>query len=251
MIFKNMHQFFCFAVCLLIFGCGTYKNITDSIYGKYVQVNEPSKSLNFFDGNFVYIDDGQDGSHLANYRCCDTISKGEFVIDDLRGLVELSSPVYFSKNTLNVEVIEKEDNTKPDSLVFIFDNPISNENEYHKELTYSIEIFSEEVSKLKKSDEAMVVFDRVNDLKTILISVYPKSDILLSNFGTNKIDLVKGYNNVINPNSNTFIIKTSDLNYEFLNHKRLVMDYVKIVDNKTLQWDGKKYIKEDSGNVTN
>ncbi len=239
--------------CLLCYGCRL--NITTNksdISGAFFKKGSFCEKLVFNESEFYYVNTCMSNDYIAQYICCDTLARGKYLIDKNQDLVNISSDFEITQNILNFHVKEEIDPSIKDSVVIIFNSPIIDKKRFHKNLIFEVSLITKYNASYIKSDKSILSsksvkdFDGTNDdLIGVIVIIYPKSDMLLSNFGIYKIPVfIEEMYPIKNPKANKFEISIPNLTYEFIALKRLNNDYVKIENENKLIWDGKEYIKK-------
>ncbi|WP_158655091.1 hypothetical protein [Flavivirga eckloniae] len=225
------------------FSCKSAKNNFNSLSGDFINSKDNLK-LTLINNNY-FLQNISSESDIANYKCCDTISYGYYSFDTKTRFVTLNSSRDFDVNDLNFNVKESI-NKNQDSLVFKFLNPIENHyikfKEKSREINYSIQILGSKPLYIS-SDKNPLVVNNIERIDEVQFFIRPKNDIPLKNLGMN--ELVTQSYRLVNPNSNQFDIDFPGLDYEFINFKRLNHEYIKVVNENLLIWDGIEYYKKN------
>ncbi len=237
--------FFCFILLFIIYSCKTYhaKNTGLQVYKN---TEKPCLQLHLKKDRFYYISDCENPNFIARFVCCDTIAGGTYVTNNKIKMLELSSDYMIRNNVLKVFVKEKIHTGLKDSIAIYIDNPIYDLNGHHEPLMFEIELLGmgRDQNRYRKDGSSYMTFKSIKNLYGISLNIYPKlPDVMLSNIGITGIELFEGMYSVEDPNSNVFEISIPDLTYDFLTLKRLDKDYVQIIDNDKLLWDGVTYKK--------
>jgi hypothetical protein len=184
------------------------------------------------------------------HTCCDTLALGTWQ-HEAPGFISLSSP----DTTLNIElgVLVQEDQRVPsDSVVFLVDNPIEeNKRRLGQE---SADLVRYEIN-LELADGSFI------QLKSQGLNVLVAHLPIRAKINRFMLYIMPGCGNwfeftpfnylgtpeyqVADPNTNRFKIVIPSLTYGYWGRKRLKTDYVKVLDENTLLWDGKKYVRGD------
>lgn len=228
---------------IIITSCSTPKK---SIQNKFdgIYINEKNKNIQLLvkDGNFLHINK-EPRKDLALFKCCDTLSYGKVEYLNKASLLAFTSSKDSNGEYLTFTIEEYED-VNQDSIQFIFTNPIENHykkfKESYRELLYAVEVLNGDFQNII-SDKNPVSIASKNGIKEFQIKIFPKYDIPLNHLEIREVKL-KPYK-VINNKANVFKITISQLDYGYLAFKRLNEDYVKIVTNSKLIWDGDVYLK--------
>lgn len=239
---KTNSFIFCIIIFCLFISCASSRKYSlDNLNGIYSNESDQGLKLILSRNSFLHIREEQE-SDLALYKCCDTISFGKVEYINKPSFLVLTS-LRDIDEYLNFTVQEYQE-LDQDSIKFIFTNPIENHynhfNENYRELFYSIEVLNADFQNVV-SDKNPVTINSEKEIKEFQIKIYPKYDIPLSRLEVMQVKL-RPYK-VINNKSNIFKINIPQLNYEYLSYKRLTGDYVKVVNDKKLIWDGKIYVK--------
>ena len=237
-------------ILLLLASCASYNFNKEDIEGTYIQQEYKGIELEFDKSTFV-LKDVYTQEHLPPYDCCDTITLGNWTIDD-RGLLSLSSPEGMSSFFVNMDVVEEKKTTK-DSIYLTVNNPIESfykkTNSTVKDISYQLvfttnkSTFDNKVA-LKTFNTNRVVIPRPEGLKIsqLELVVYIDCKISLKNLETREVYTLPY--EVQNVEANIFKIDIPKLDYKYLSYRRLNKDYIKIINKNKLLWDGKEYLKK-------
>lgn len=227
-------------IFLIIQSCSsTYRS--KDLEGVYKQ--DESKNIEFhLQGNKFALLDVNKNEHQPLYKCCDTIAYGIWKTEG-DGFVSLSSPEDLGE-FVDLRVEESKKDLPKNNVVFVIDNPIESHyqkfEEDYRELSYNINI-STGIDFIERKAESNTVETKIEgDITEFEITILVKSDIPL------RESLREVYTlpyKVKNPKSNYFRVSIPELTYGFLSYKRLKDDYVKIISENKLLWDGKEYSK--------
>lgn len=208
------------------------------------------------DSSFLYsIPNGRIG---REWGCCDTIAYGNWAIEP-NGMITLSSPDYLSKS-LKVSVQEAK-NEYLDTVYVRINNPIENylsrERFARRNIQYGLGVLAGSSGIFLKQfydPEASNFVKLYNPDKLSLVAIHvvvfakPDYSNILAPFEINQ-----GVQNAMteiydpqNRQANQFTITIPDLTDGYLNFRRLNRDFVKIISNKQLEWDGHIFIKKKS-----
>lgn len=240
---------------VLFYSCGSSSRLSQDtiIEGKFVQKGAEWIQLHFDKDDFVFLNTLEPG-HLAIFECCDTISFGKWK-NDSNGLIKLNSPAKFRDNLfLHIDVVETEQpNYSADSLYFIINNPI--EKHYQttlrkegeliykilpgtNDITSSLSFFQKRFS----SNKFSIYKSAGTEIRGFEINVLIDPEMKLTNYNVSMLQTE--YYDIKNPSANVFEVFIPDLNFQFLTHKRLNDDYVKVVSKNKLLWEGKEYVRK-------
>jgi len=224
--------------------CTPSKNISiNNFNGIYINSGDQNEKLILKENSFLQIREDKKRD-LALFKCCDTLSYGNIEYSSKDFLLTLTSVKYLNDEFLNFNV-EESQVINQDSVKFIFTNPIENHykrfNESYRELLYSVEIVNSDFQDII-SDKNPIVISSDNEIKEFQIKIYPKYDIPLYQLETREVKL-KTYK-VVNSKANVFKINIPKLDYGYFSFKRLKGDYIKVVNENKLIWDGKTYIRK-------
>lgn len=232
-------------ICISIFSCGVKPRNKNKIEGIYLNKGNPHLELSFKYGRFLLKDEYSQSKYTQD--CCDTISYGYWQ-KEYGNFISLTSPEKFRSSYVDILVEEKIDSSVNDIKFIIkngmedyYDNARSSER-YRK---YELRINSDYFSKLSEItyDSNIISIDKENLLvNEFEINILIDKKISLNNLGIEYIHAIPY--KVKNNKSNLFIIKIPDLHLSFLSHRRLNQDYVKILNDSTLFWDGDFYLKK-------
>lgn len=226
-------------ILLVVHSCSSVStlNITD-LNGFYYNDDE-QLYLNIIKKDSFVLKYSNKKSHVQPNMCCEILSFGQVKVDG--NYLKLTSSELSS--ALNTNFDETEDINIDDRMMeFTFNSPISDYNY----ITYDIGIFSGGNIFLKeiKTTESFISIPKIDNINQIIISIVPNADIPLSNYGIRKLDTFPFAFDIENNKSNSFVFDFPELNFEFVNFKRLNNDYVKIKDRNTLVWDNLEYKRE-------
>lgn len=230
---------------MLIFNsCQIYKPTlsVEDLEGVYTQESDRAIKLKLEKKDFTLYN-SIPSKHSTFFKCCDTISKGVWQIEN-DNFISLTSSIE-PLNFLSMKVDESFRNDS-EGLTFLISNPIENHytrhNEKYRELSYEIYLDGENNSVIQDIDDNYLKVTELKDLKRINIIVSVKCDIPLKHLAFDYIFILPY--EIKNTNANIFKITIPELSYEFLGKKRLNRDYLKLSKNrKSLIWDGLKYTK--------
>lgn len=237
-------------VLLLLASCASYNFNKEDIEGTYVQQEYKGVELKFDKNTFV-LKDVYTQEHLPPYDCCDTITLGDWTIDD-RGLLVLSSPEEMNGFFVNMDVLEESKTTK-DSIYFIINNPIErfykNTDRSVKDISYQLALttnkstFDSKIA-LKTFDSNRIAIPKPEGLKIsqFEIVIYVDCKISLKNLETREVYTLPYQ--VQDLSTNVFKVEIPQLDYGYLSYRRLNRDYIKIINKNKLLWDGKEYLKK-------
>lgn len=211
------------------------------IYGDYKKVSNPCEGIHLKSNGEFEIYNNCDTGDIANYLCCNLISKGDYKFNSTTRILEFNSLKTMKIEELETTIIESNNEQLENEIVLIIDNPITAEDPKSKYLIYHVDLLSPEGSVTKIFDSSRAIIKSIAELETINVKLFLKTSLPIINFGTLQLDLVNTHFNVINPDSNTFIISTPSLNYEFLNFKRLDGELALITKNGSIKWNNEEY----------
>lgn len=244
----EIRRYILIPVLLLLASCASYNFSRESIEGTYVQQEYKGIELKFNKNSFVLKDVY---TQEMPYDCCDTITLGDWTIDD-RGLITLTSPEEMANFFVNMDVMEENESPK-DSIYFTINNPIENfykntgrivkDISYQLALTTNKSAFDSKVA-LKTFDSNTITISKPEGLKInqIELTIYVDCKISLKNLETREVYTLPYQ--IKDVESNVFNIDIPQLDYKYLSYRRLDKDYIKIVKKNKLLWDGKEYIKK-------
>ena len=228
-----------FVAIFFLGSCTTSRFISKDLIGTYVQQENKNVQLILNEKTFLCIDK-HEPFDLAP-PCCDTITYGSWGID--HGFLKLNSPDELTSYFVFMDVEEK---VKEDEFIyFYFENPIERVN--YGELYYSIYVtgkgvnYQDIVSKEFNKYPIKISKPKYN-IEKFEITIAPKCDIYTRHLREREFYTLEY--EVKNANSNVFKINLPQLSYNFISHKSLKGDYVKIANKNKLIWDGKDYIKK-------
>lgn len=239
------------AVVLLITSCSASRFVSKDFQGIYVQEQDSNFRLAFNGDSFSYVD-RYNGSDLALYSCCDSITYGNWSLDNTRHLLYLNTPEYLNSSFVGIHVKEKIIQNEGDTLCFVLNSPLEqyfkkyggrNRDFYYKVTlyssscgllaNYSLNQFETNVIKIPKPLGTLV--DKFS------ISVYPKGDFGGRNIGTREVTTFEY--KIENNESNYFDVDIPYLSLGYLVYRRLYKDVVIIVNKDLLEWDNQLYKK--------
>lgn len=251
----------CFLLIGLFFSCKSFHYLPGEIVGNYKEMNEDGttsgKNLIIDGTGFALVDNGPYRDR-SGFICCDSITYGSWKIDNVHGILSLSTPQlpqYFVS-----EKVHEESGLSKDSLYFFITNPIERSmGEKHENILYNIFFQSYTPSELHNSGlrTHLSLDDSVANIKynTNRIVIANKNHAKITSFtiiimptadysGRNALRLILTKQQIVNDgNSNVFKINMPDLTYGFITYLRLTDVYVKIVNNNELEWNGNRYLK--------
>ncbi len=229
---------------LLICSCASKQDYIGLYYSEDDNINFVLEEQNFLITNTK-------GKSNSPYKCCDTISYGNWEKVKNNDFIKISSPNNFNTNVINISVNEYLNNST-DSIYLIINNPIENHykkfSETYRELYYSIEIssnntdFNARVAQMKwNTNQIQIQKPKGLIIDEITIVIVPKSDMKVRSLEA-KIIYTSPYK-VINNKNNSFKIELSSLSYQYINLLRLFDDFVKI-EKESLIWNKKIFKKK-------
>lgn len=224
-----------------------YSCKTININGVYVQKDYKRNELHFKKNKTFINLDKFSKTDSSYYRCCDTLSFGIYKIIN-NSFIELNSPKELSTFYLNLNVIEN--NIKKDTLYIKINNPI--ENNYNlnseREIKYLIYLNSnnKDISNMLKNkiiskNSIKIPINENFEVYDIEIIIYVEPTIRIKEKNVDVINTI--FYKILNKKSNSLEINIPKLTYEYINYKRLSNDYIKIISENKMIWDGKEYIK--------
>ncbi len=234
---------------ILFFSCSVYKFSTRDFQNSYSKDDDKNIKLIFKNNSFVYTDEGYH-SFTNPYKCCDTITYGNWILDNKHGIMELTSPDILNLSIVNLNV--KESSINSDTTIFKIVSPIENHylhyNETYRDIYYKISLntdnatFNEKtLTKIYNNNPIKIYNPNHVQIRSFYILIYPKDDIKLRNIGTREVTTLEY--KVQNPNSNEFTINIPQLNYGYFAYVRLNKDYIKIMNTNKIEWDGHVFSK--------
>jgi hypothetical protein len=218
------------------------------VYGIYSAIGDERKEIHFTENTFTFLDKFY-GKDFSYYNCCDTLSKGSFKIIN-SSIIELTSTEDFNSGYLDFSIKENTNDNK-DTLYIKINNPI--ERKYNsktkRELKYLLQLGTND-----KELNRYFTFNEINNnlLKIPISNSLEIYDIELTIYiepfisvKEKNIDIINTFNQKIeNKKSNKIEIDIPSLTYNYINFRRLKMDYIRVVSENKLILDGIEYIKK-------
>jgi hypothetical protein len=242
-----------FAICFVIF-CDT-DLMAQKIEGTYVQDELENIKLHFSEDLFLF-NDVANYSHSAPYNCSDTLAFGYWELDGSQSFIKLYTNPLQHASLVSMQV-EETFGESTDSIYLHIRNPVernfvkyNKENEKARIIYYRINIESKdarldyEVNTQKYYSNGIVFRAPHNGgIKSIELSVYPKK------YDTGWRSNMPPYfvytlsYEPKNAKANIFNINMPNLTGCYLCTLRLNGDFIKILNDHQLEWDGHIYTK--------
>jgi hypothetical protein len=234
---------------LSFIGIACFSQTTQKIGGVFNFSGDTAIKLIINSNKFAYINPIKRGD-LAT-PCCDTITYGDISYDS-SGFLILKSDPSLNSVFIGMEVIEGKKEGS-DSIFFNIHNPI--EQDYHKfnskggDLIYSLLVdpYSRSPNYFKENNQPFegryVRFYNPAKLglEDFTISITPKNSIYVKNLAVRELSTLTY--KVKSKTSNVFEIYMPQLTYGFISYERINGDYAKFVDQNTIIWKGRRFIK--------
>ncbi|MEK7225227.1 MAG: hypothetical protein AAB221_06055 [Bacteroidota bacterium] len=243
-----MGKFIIWFILIAVVGCKSQKYLAKDFNGDYINESNSNKKLNFKETDFCFVDPGN--KHHAWFFCCDTITIGKWELKE--NLIELTTP---QLNQVSLGISVEESKLEPeDTIYFYLSNPVEDHYKYnspggHRYITYHIYIkakesffFDRHVGKEYNSDIIAIYKPKNIQIEEFAVWVYISGNYWGRNIGVRNIET-----EVYSPKSssnNVFKVTIPQLSYEFLTYLRLEKDFIKVLNKKKLEWDGKIYTKK-------
>ncbi len=243
------------AILLLSFSFGTL--MAQDIEGAYVHDEMDNIKLYLSEDLFLFMDTNEN-SHLSLYHCSDTLAFGYWERDEnVSSFIKLYTNPMQLASLVNMKVDEQVLEST-DSTYLLIRNPIeevhdkyNKGNEKARVLYYTISI---ETNKSKIDYQVNLARFYTNTIvlglpadvrvKNFEITAHPVSCSMgwRSNMSPNYISTMRY--EVLNSKSNQFTINIPELTACYLSTLRLNGDFVKVLSNTQLEWDGHIYTKK-------
>ena len=230
------------------------KLMAQKIEGVYVQDKMENIKLYLSEDLFLFVDTN-DNTHLALYHCSDTLAFGYWERDE-------SAPHFIKLYTNPMQLVSlvemqvsEQTNKSTDSTYFLINNPIEDVHEKYNKgndkarliyYTISIETNRPKIDyqlNLARFYTNTIMLGLPEDviIKSFEITAHPVSCSVgwRPNMPPNYISTMRY--EVSNPKSNLFVIDIPELTSCYLSTLRLNGDYVKVLNEKQLEWDGHIY----------
>lgn len=209
-----------------------------------------SEDLFFFQDNFEY-------THLPAYNCSDTLAFGYWEKEEKAPFIKLfTNPMqYASLINMSVDESVKEG---VDSVYFIINNPIEDQyakyndgNENARQVFYTVIIesgdsrYDTEINfKNYYTNAISFGLPKTKKIKSFEITINPSKCVLgwRDNMPPHHVTTLQY--EVKNANSNVFRVDIPELTFCYLSTLRLNGDFVKVLSNTQLEWDGHIYTKK-------
>jgi hypothetical protein len=235
-------------ISFFIFSTKCYCQISNSIDGLFISQNDTDYLLNVSAGKFSLIHLGTSLGIMGSYY--DTIAYG-VAKKNCDGYLELTTDSYWPKKW----TFKAAKNHTTDSLIFHIHSPI---DEYYKEsgridsaLTYSIFIERDKVNSVSPEASPRFIggeYEMLNlpgyDIKDIRIEIHPTYKIPLKNISQYSVVVMN--ENIMESGDNEFDINLPSLTFKYFSLKRFRGKYAKIIDARTIIFEGITYIKRSS-----
>jgi hypothetical protein len=246
------------SVCLFVLaitGCKPFHYSEKDIEGTFTRSNDDSSflkyDLNFYNGNFSLVD-ARDYSKVHGgrwYNCCDTLTYGQWKIDNTHGVLIMSTPTLsdgYVRSTVTEEI-----SGSPDSVYFIISNPIEKRmGKVHSDVTYMLSFASSPEELEVSYDEVEYNSNRIvmpnphhDRIIFFAIYIYPAHNLRVNNIAVNSANIGVEYT-VKTRGANVFKIDIPKLTYGFFTYLRLKDHLVKIVNKNEIIWDGVRYLRK-------
>jgi hypothetical protein len=227
-----------------------------NVTGTYVQDEMKNIKLHFSEDLFLFEDDFN-YTHSAPYNCSDTLAFGYWELDDNQSFMKLyTNPIQYS-SLVNMEV-EETTCGSPDSIYLDIQNPIEEDfvkynkgNEQARIIYYRINIETKDAKldyevNIQKyySNEIAFKSPKNNVVKSIELTVYPKNYDIGWRSNMPPYFVYTLTYEPQNAKANLFKINMPELTRCYLCTLRLNGDFIKILNNYQLEWDGHIYTKE-------
>lgn len=234
-------------ILFIMFACGKRQSPLfikqyqkKEITGTY-HSNKYNKFLRFTETSYVYF---EKESHLATWTCCDTISFGTWLIDG-PNLINLSSSFNMGLVDVPCNIKEALNDNIDNQLCFKINGLIEKFHKKHtynkRGVTYILSLYGKFWHKDIPFKDSSICIREEKKVEKIRISMVVNENFSGRQIGlkqfTSSIYLIRG------EESNLFEINIP-VGYDYLTYLRLKEDYIKIIDNKRLKWNGEIYIKK-------
>lgn len=252
-----MKNIFIYVALGVLFGsCTTTKVLAQKIEGTYVQDDMSNIKLRFSEDLFFFEDDF-DYTHQPPYNCSDTLAFGYWERDDKYPFIKLYTNPLQHASLINLDVKEAK-RGDADSIYFIISNPMEEEhirynkgNENARKVYYTIYIetgdsrFDSKVNFTKYyTNNILVGVPKTGGIKKFEVTINPVDCVLGWRENMSPKFVTTMQYEVKDPKSNFFKIEIPELTACYLSSLRLNGDFIKILSNKQLEWDGHIYTKE-------
>lgn len=253
----KMHKFI-LLIIPLFFNCKSYQK---QIQGKFVEKKSKIKEIIISGHSYLLIGDNRDEVFTRDYVCCDTLSYGAAILDKKNGFLELSSSDKFRSN-LDFSVEEKVNKNITGSLKINISTPLDSISPYTEVLSsgittdkkndflkFNLLINSTYTFFISQDNPTSIIINKedigdeyISELQ-IIVSINECRYLPISNKGIEEAVLLPYPYLLKNKDASELNISIPDLNYKYLNFKRLNKDYIKIKDESTLIWNDEEYVK--------
>ncbi|MFY0594253.1 hypothetical protein [Roseivirga sp.] len=234
---------------VILASCAANKNIGRGIEGIYIEQGSFNKRLALSDNRYVLSKPlGQ--ADVSPYRCCDTLSIGNWDYVKGTSFIKLKSDLRPQDPLLPIAVQES-NSLSSDSLYFRIKNPIDQDDphrafelfNYQLEITSNNPEFDARISN-RRFKSPKIIVKRPASLKIEMIELIaiPSMEIPVRSVEVRYI-----YTEVYslrNKTANHFLINIPDLTYRLISEMRLSDDFIKVISPTKLEWDGKRYQKQ-------
>ncbi|OEK06207.1 hypothetical protein [Roseivirga misakiensis] len=231
-----------------LYSCAARKTVEGSVEGTYLMQGSFNKQLLLTKDRYFLLKPFEE-AHISPYKCCDTLSVGEWKRVNGTSFLSLKSDLKPIDPLLEMKVQEGF-RSSSDSLYFTIDNPIQKDKalDRHKGLSYQVLInsnnprFDEELSQRRFNNNEIAVKKPANlsitsfEIIAIPSMEMPVRSISIRHIYTNEYR-VKG------KSSNEFLVDVPELTYRLISELRFAEDFVRVISPTQLEWDGKRYIK--------
>ena len=241
------------SILIGILYCPNKKKDSYQIHGTYVQQNDSQTKITFEKNSFIMRSDSDD-THHPTFTCNDTIAFGEWKFDNNSNFIRLQSPDYLINSIMDFSVNEKIISDR-DSFYFKITNPIES---HYKNFSYSSKAREVEyIINVKSNNESLAYRINFGELKGNEIAIKGAKNtkilelnliiVINSNFSERYSNSKEFYTvsyEIIDTNSNYFLIDIPKLTYCQLGSKLMNQDFIKVIDDETIEWDGEFFSKK-------
>lgn len=244
-----MKNIYLILMLIIICSCASFKIENKKIIldAWYVVEVEQNKVIFKSDGTFDFFTPSYDLLSLDSM----TLSYGTWKIED--NLIEISSNPKLFDNQFKVEVKESFSGSKDSIYIYVENEELGGMyvNEVFKPyILYEAYIhFYDSYYKSKRGITSDVfsrktkVYPEENfQIQKIELGIYPNIMSLPRNAEVEYAETISY--KIKNNQNNTFHIRIVDFHYNHFSFKRYIGEYIKIIDEDTLIWDGKKCFRE-------
>ncbi|MFV0505697.1 MAG: hypothetical protein ACK5L5_03160 [Bacteroidales bacterium] len=231
-----------------------YYTEAQGLTGVYTQDEMSSIKLYISEELFLLEDESK-----SYFNCSDTIAFGYWYLDESNVFMKLYTDPLQYASLANIAVEESSKHSSKDSIYIYIQNPIEDMYDSKKNkrtISYKIYVSDEYFHNLDIGSQVYhqneIFFPKPAGflIESIRIEVYPDIYSVGWRFYLSPYMIETLPYKPANPEANVFKIDIPKLTACYINSLRLQGDFVKILNDHQLEWDGKIYTKKTEAGVT-